>query len=381
MSRQYSQYGYEQSRSRGRMLSGNRDSEYYGGGDPSDRNYQNRSDEQRGGEAPLEWDDRRYGRDFDDYPRQGGRSVYAGSGRNQRFGSEDGNRAGESNYGSSRYGGSEYENDDYSRNESRYSSPYSEPSPRQYGAGFGDREVTGSNWQRTRGGGEWSGDSSRGASRYGEQSGESRSNYGQSAGSYENYGQGYDDYYGRENTGRGSGQSGGSYLGSDYGSNSQGSQSTRGQSFGGQSYRGKGPKGYQRSDERIKEIVCEALMEAPHIDASEIDVDVKNREIKLTGTVNDRRTKYAAEELLESKAGGCEIRNEIRVKNSNDAQRSQSGWQSSNQSDTQYGGSQSTSTSSSMSGSSSNQSGTQSGKQDASKTESSKSSDKYGKNS
>jgi len=38
---------------------------------------------------------------------------------------------------------------------------------------------------------------------------------------------------------------------------------------------GRGPKGYQRSDERIREDVCDRLTEHPAIDASEIEVEVK----------------------------------------------------------------------------------------------------------
>lgn len=38
-------------------------------------------------------------------------------------------------------------------------------------------------------------------------------------------------------------------------------------------YRGKGPKGYERSAERLKELVCERLTEAPYLDASDITVE------------------------------------------------------------------------------------------------------------
>ena len=37
-------------------------------------------------------------------------------------------------------------------------------------------------------------------------------------------------------------------------------------------YRGRGPKGFQRSDERILEEVCERLSEDPQVDASDISV-------------------------------------------------------------------------------------------------------------
>ena len=44
---------------------------------------------------------------------------------------------------------------------------------------------------------------------------------------------------------------------------------------------GRGPKGWQRSDERIREDVSERLADHPHIDASEIEVTVNNGEITL----------------------------------------------------------------------------------------------------
>jgi hypothetical protein len=79
-------------------------------------------------------------------------------------------------------------------------------------------------------------------------------------------------------------------------------------------YRGKGPKGYTRSDERLHEMICEALSDAPHIDASEIDVTVKDAEVTLTGSVDNRRTKHAVEDLVERRIGAGEIHNKLRVR-------------------------------------------------------------------
>jgi osmotically-inducible protein OsmY len=75
----------------------------------------------------------------------------------------------------------------------------------------------------------------------------------------------------------------------------------------------RGPKGYKRSDERIKEDVCECLSQG-HIDASEIEITVKNGEVTLTGTADDRRTKRMAEELIDDVSGVQEVHNQIRVK-------------------------------------------------------------------
>jgi hypothetical protein len=78
------------------------------------------------------------------------------------------------------------------------------------------------------------------------------------------------------------------------------------------SYRGRGPRGYTRSDERLLETVCEQLTDDPRIDASDIEVEVKQQVVTLRGSVPDRWTKYAVEELVES-AGARDIENQLRV--------------------------------------------------------------------
>jgi osmotically-inducible protein OsmY len=83
---------------------------------------------------------------------------------------------------------------------------------------------------------------------------------------------------------------------------------------GNLAHRGKGPKGYRRSDDRIHEDVCERLTWAPHIDASEIAVHVKDAIVILNGTVESRPMKHAVEDLVEQVNGILEIRNELRVK-------------------------------------------------------------------
>ncbi|WP_262029422.1 BON domain-containing protein [Microvirga sp. Mcv34] len=84
-------------------------------------------------------------------------------------------------------------------------------------------------------------------------------------------------------------------------------------------HRGRGPKGYQRSDARIMEDVNDRLTEDPHIDASEIEVRVENREITLTGTVNSRFEKRHAEDLAESVSGVAHVQNNLRVQQQADA--------------------------------------------------------------
>ncbi len=76
---------------------------------------------------------------------------------------------------------------------------------------------------------------------------------------------------------------------------------------------GKGPKGYKRSDERIREEVNEALYRDYHVDASEIEVDVKEGIVTLSGSVDSRQSKRSAEECIENLAGVIDVHNRIRI--------------------------------------------------------------------
>lgn len=78
------------------------------------------------------------------------------------------------------------------------------------------------------------------------------------------------------------------------------------------SYRGIGPKGYQRSDERLKEVVCERLCDDDRIDASEISLEVENGEVTVEGMVPRRAMKYCVEDVIEQ-CGVTEIHNRLRV--------------------------------------------------------------------
>lgn len=83
---------------------------------------------------------------------------------------------------------------------------------------------------------------------------------------------------------------------------------------GQEHHRGKGPKGYARSDDRIREDVCDCLTDDPMLDAGEIEVQVKNGEVTLSGTVSDRLAKRHAEDMIERVSGVRDVQNNIRVK-------------------------------------------------------------------
>jgi osmotically-inducible protein OsmY len=75
------------------------------------------------------------------------------------------------------------------------------------------------------------------------------------------------------------------------------------------SFRGRGPKGYRRSDERIREDVCELLTDDPRVDASNIDVSVGSGEVTLSGIVLTREEKRLAEDLAEYVSGVWDVQN------------------------------------------------------------------------
>jgi osmotically-inducible protein OsmY len=264
-----------------------------------------------------------YGGEYDRGENRGwelGREYGGGQSRGlQSGGSEYGQSRG-AQWGGSQYGGGEYGGGQYTGGQYGGS---------QYGTG---RWGGGQNWRSgrenrpdredysTRG---WDRDYTSGRqSRYGS----SERDYGQSSfGFGERYGErgrGYSGYEGR-----------GDYDRGDYGSQQERGWWDRASDavaswFGDEEaerrrrmdeqrrYPGRGPKGYRRSDDRIKEDVNDRLSEG-YLDASDVEVSVMNAEVTLTGTVNSRSDKRRAEDIAESVAGVTNVENRIRVKQSN----------------------------------------------------------------
>jgi osmotically-inducible protein OsmY len=79
-------------------------------------------------------------------------------------------------------------------------------------------------------------------------------------------------------------------------------------------YAGRGPRGYKRGDERIREDVCDRLTDDPRIDASDLDVEVKDGEVTLAGSVRSREEKRVAEDLIERISGVRDVNNNLKVK-------------------------------------------------------------------
>lgn len=76
---------------------------------------------------------------------------------------------------------------------------------------------------------------------------------------------------------------------------------------------GKGPRGYKRSDARILEEIAEHFTDHHNLDASEIEISVKDGEVTLEGMVNGRFEKRLAEDLAERVRGVTEIHNRLKI--------------------------------------------------------------------
>ena len=77
-----------------------------------------------------------------------------------------------------------------------------------------------------------------------------------------------------------------------------------------------GPKGYTRSDERVREDISERLMQCYDIDSSEVTVQVQSGKVTLEGTVPSRHMKHAIEDIADSAPGVQDVDNRIRVTSS-----------------------------------------------------------------
>jgi osmotically-inducible protein OsmY len=78
-------------------------------------------------------------------------------------------------------------------------------------------------------------------------------------------------------------------------------------------HRGRGPRGYRRSDERIREDVSDRLTDDAWLDATYIEVQSKDGEVTLSGLVSNRGDKRRAEDLADRCSGVTHVQNNLRV--------------------------------------------------------------------
>jgi hypothetical protein len=82
---------------------------------------------------------------------------------------------------------------------------------------------------------------------------------------------------------------------------------------------GRGPKGYQRGDDRIRADICDRLMQG-WMNAEDVEVQVKDGNVTLSGTVRGRDEKRAIEDLAEEVLGVKDVTNNIRINRAEGAQ-------------------------------------------------------------
>ncbi|WP_198173090.1 BON domain-containing protein [Burkholderia pseudomallei] len=74
-----------------------------------------------------------------------------------------------------------------------------------------------------------------------------------------------------------------------------------------------GPKGYTRSDERIREDICERLAYAFDLDVSDVSVEVNGGRVELQGTVPERWMKHEIEDIADNCMCVRDVDNRVRV--------------------------------------------------------------------
>lgn len=280
----------------------------------------------RGERDDFETDDLRYRRGY----RQGGQQQGERFSRGWQGGDMGGGRGyGEGSWdqqgGSRDYGGGDY---------GSQQSAFERGGAPQYGGGHGESRSSQSGYGDT-GYGERSGGSRFGedyrSGGYGAGMGP-RSDFGYERGSYGDYGDRGRSSYERDYGGAGSRWSSGrSYGGGERGYEQGGrgfwdrASDEVSSWFGDEDaerrrrmdqFRGRGPKNYMRSDERIKEDVNDRLSDDGNLDASDIEVDVANGEVTLSGRISNRWDKRRAEDLAEAVSGVKHVQNNLRVRES-----------------------------------------------------------------
>jgi osmotically-inducible protein OsmY len=83
---------------------------------------------------------------------------------------------------------------------------------------------------------------------------------------------------------------------------------------GARHHRGRGPRGYARSDDRIREDINDRLTDDYYVDATDIEVAVSATEVTLSGIVDSRQARHRAEDIAESVSGVTHVQNDLRVR-------------------------------------------------------------------
>jgi osmotically-inducible protein OsmY len=291
---------------------------------------EDRGREQRSGSSS--WTGESYRREGSEgrasYGREGSADIYGGDRDRERSGMWG---RGDEDRGFRREGGRAYSREDYGG--TGYGGGFGQD---YYGGGQG-RDGSG-NRDRNQGedrdrgygsGHTGAGSRSRGSDDFGQEA------YGRGFVGNEGRGFSYGSDYGRGGAG---GYGGGGYGGGDYGRQGYGQRDQRDQRGGErglwdrasdevaswfgdrdaerrrqEDYRGRGPKGYRRSDDRVREDVNDRLADDSMVDATEVEVNVSNGEVTLSGSVDSRDARRRAEDIAAGVSGVSYVQNNLRV--------------------------------------------------------------------
>lgn len=78
-------------------------------------------------------------------------------------------------------------------------------------------------------------------------------------------------------------------------------------------FSGVGPKGYRRTDQLLREEICDRLCDDADVDATHIEVSVRDGVVELIGTVADHRQKYRTEFIADAVRGVLDVINRLHV--------------------------------------------------------------------
>jgi hypothetical protein len=83
---------------------------------------------------------------------------------------------------------------------------------------------------------------------------------------------------------------------------------------------GRGPKNWKISDEKLREKVCEVLLHSHEVDASEIEVSVKDRVVNLQGHISSKGMRRVAEDLVGSIPGVEDVFTQLKIQSTSNFQ-------------------------------------------------------------
>ena len=209
-------------------------------------------------------------------------------------------------------GGQDYDRGEWSGGSSDWQRAPDDWGGGAYGSPYSRQSAFGQHTGRAGGGNGGSYDSGRSF-------GSERQGYGSSRGQSSGYSP--DDLRGPSGMYQGSGTFGSQER---YGSGQYGNRGWMGRQREIGPHSGKGPKGYTRSDDRIREDISDRLMADGDVDASEIEVDVRGGEVVLRGVVDSRETKRCVEDVVDSVQGVQNVQNQLRLRRENGHAQSES---------------------------------------------------------